>query len=133
FILQTQLDKLVQVGNVFPKFAPAYKEACQTLAKHLTNYVNNAKECLDNYNFEETRKNLESLVKVLSLQPHLVSLFDIKQEITNLETHVIKRAIKDESNFHKEEKGNTFTFVQIEKLGKSDIKQLEMNADILER
>ncbi|ETN99986.1 hypothetical protein RFI_37472, partial [Reticulomyxa filosa] len=36
--LQIQLDKLVQVGNIFPKFAPAYNEACQTLAKHLTNY-----------------------------------------------------------------------------------------------
>ncbi|ETO03541.1 ATPase, partial [Reticulomyxa filosa] len=147
FILQTQLDKLVQVGNVFPKFAPAYKEACQALAKHLTNYVNNAKECLDNYNFEEMRKNLELLAKVLSLQSHLASLFNIKQEITNLETQllmclrtltneglgVIKRAIKDESNFHKEEKGNTFSFVQIEKLGKSDIEQLKMNANILER
>ncbi|ETO00970.1 ATPase, partial [Reticulomyxa filosa] len=145
--LQIQLDKLVQVGNVFPKFAPAYKEACRALAKHLTNYVNNAKGCLDKHNFEQMRKNLESLVKILSLQSHLVSLFDIKQEITNLETQllmylrklmneglgVIKKAIKDEPNFHKEEKDDTFAFVQIEKLGKSDIEQLEVNADILER
>ncbi|ETO00518.1 hypothetical protein RFI_36922, partial [Reticulomyxa filosa] len=88
FILQTQLDKLVQVGIAFPKFASVYKEACQTLAKQLTNYVNNAKGCLDNHNFEEMRTNLESLVKALSLQFHLISLFDIKQEITNLETQM---------------------------------------------
>ncbi|ETO01626.1 hypothetical protein RFI_35814, partial [Reticulomyxa filosa] len=129
--LQIQLDKLEQVGNVFPKFAPAYKEACQTLAKHLTNYVNNAKECLDNYNFEETRKNLESLVKVLSLQSHLLLM--CLRKLTDEGLGVIKKAIKDESNFHKEEKDDTFSFFQIEKLGKSDIEQLEMNADILER
>ncbi|ETO00628.1 hypothetical protein RFI_36812, partial [Reticulomyxa filosa] len=146
FILQTQLDKLAQVGAAFPEFASVYKEACQALAKHLTNYVNNAKGCLDNYSFKEMRKNLESLVKALSLQSHLVSLFDIKQEISNLETQllmclrkltdeglgVIKKAIKDESNFHKEEKDDTFSFVQIEKLGKSDIEQLETSAAILE-
>ncbi|ETO03159.1 ATPase, partial [Reticulomyxa filosa] len=145
--LQIQLDKLVQVGNVFPKFASAYKKACQTLAEHLTNYVDNAKGCLDKHNFEEMRKNLESLVKALSLQTHLISLFDIKQEITKLESsllmhlrksmieglNVIKKAIKDEHNFHKEEKDDTFSFARIEKLGKSDIEQLEMNADILER
>ncbi|ETN99398.1 hypothetical protein RFI_38083, partial [Reticulomyxa filosa] len=92
------------------------------------------------------RKNLEALVKALSLQSHLISLFDIKQEITNLETQllmylrklmneglgVIKKAIKDEPNFHKEEKDDTLSFVRIEKLGKSDIEQLETSAAILE-
>ncbi|ETO00499.1 hypothetical protein RFI_36942 [Reticulomyxa filosa] len=91
-------------------------------------------------------KNLDALVKALSLQSHLVCLFDIKQEITNLETQlliylrtltneglgVVKKAIKDESNFHTKEKDDTFSFAQIEKLGKSDIEQLETSAAILE-
>ncbi|ETO01683.1 hypothetical protein RFI_35757, partial [Reticulomyxa filosa] len=145
FILQTQLDKLVQVGTAFPEFASAYNEACQTLAKHLTNYVNNAKGCLDNHNFEEMRTNLEALVKALSLQSHLISLFDIKQEITNLEkltlTHLqnvaseavakIKGATKE---LAKEEKSDTSSssLVRVEKLSESDVKQLETSVMILE-
>ncbi|ETN98099.1 hypothetical protein RFI_39418, partial [Reticulomyxa filosa] len=94
------------------------------------------------------RKNLEALLKPLSLQSHLVSFFDIKQEITNLETltlthlqSVVSEALakikdpkKDKFDLAKEEKSNTSSssFVRVEKLSESDIKQLETNVMILE-
>ncbi|ETO01954.1 hypothetical protein RFI_35486 [Reticulomyxa filosa] len=94
------------------------------------------------------QKNLEALVKALSLQSHLISLFDIKQEITNLETltltHLqnvasealakIKDATKDKSDLAKEEKSDTSfsSLVRVEKLSESDTKQLETNVMILE-
>ncbi|ETO00613.1 hypothetical protein RFI_36827, partial [Reticulomyxa filosa] len=52
--------------------------------------------------------------------------------LTNEGLGVIKKAIKDEPNFQKEEKDDTLSFVRIEKLGKSDIEQLETSAAILE-
>ncbi|ETO02166.1 hypothetical protein RFI_35270, partial [Reticulomyxa filosa] len=144
--LKVHLDKLAQVKNVFPNFASAYKQACQTLAKLLTNSVNNAKECIEKNKFEEVRKGLEAIVKVLPLQSNLVSLFDVKKEIQHLETllmtHlnsvvnkgivVTKRAVKDESDSKKEEKDDNSSSVRVSKLTKSDIELLEANIILLE-
>ncbi|ETO35047.1 hypothetical protein RFI_02028 [Reticulomyxa filosa] len=137
--LKTHLDKLAQVRNVFPNFAPVYKQACQTLANRLTISANNAKESIEKDKFEEVRK-------ILPLQSNLVSLFDIKNEIKNLETllmarlhnltdkglAVIKRAVKDESDSKKEEKDDNSSSVRIDKLAKPDIELLETNVIILE-
>ncbi|ETO02276.1 hypothetical protein RFI_35160, partial [Reticulomyxa filosa] len=137
--LKVHLDKLAQVKNVFPNFASAYKQACQTLAKLLTNSVNNAKECIE-------KNNLEAVVRVLPLQSNLATLFDVKKEIQHLEillmTHlnsvvnkgivVTKRAVKDESDSKKQENDDNSSSVRVSKLTKSDIELLETNVTILE-
>ncbi|ETN99120.1 hypothetical protein RFI_38367, partial [Reticulomyxa filosa] len=92
------------------------------------------------------RQNLESLVKILFLQSHLVSTLNIKTEIENVETSlithlnnvtneglaVIKRAVKDESDSKKEKKDDNSSSVRIDKLAKPDIELLETNVIILE-
>ncbi|ETO04255.1 hypothetical protein RFI_33142, partial [Reticulomyxa filosa] len=143
--LKVHLGKLAQVRNIFPNFAPVYKQACQTLANRLTNSVDTLKECIEKNKFEEVRKALEAIIKVLPLQPNLATMFDVKKEIKQLETllmaHLnnvtdkglvaVKRAVKDESASKKEEKDDNPS-IRIDKLAKPDIELLEISATILE-
>ncbi|ETO31352.1 Helicase conserved domain containing protein, partial [Reticulomyxa filosa] len=143
--LKIHLDKLMQIGNCFSQFATLYTQACQTLANHLMNYVNDAKEYINTNKFEEFRNNLEKIAKILPLQSNLISLFDIKTQITNLETlllthlnnemnkgiAVIKKGMKKDSNSNKEDVSDPL-LIPIEKLDKYDIEVLETSTASLE-
>ncbi|ETO18589.1 hypothetical protein RFI_18676, partial [Reticulomyxa filosa] len=142
--LKIRLDKLKQLCDIFSGFPPIYNLACRNLTDNLINYVENTKKCIRKNQFEKMRQNLESLVKILFLQSHLVSTLNIKTEIENVETllitHlnnvtneglvVIKRVVKGDFDSKKEKDYNSSFWIK--KLTINDIKLLEKNVIILE-
>ncbi|ETO10855.1 hypothetical protein RFI_26522 [Reticulomyxa filosa] len=135
--LKIQLDKLKQLCDTLSGFPSIYNLTCRNLTDNLIKCVcvcGKSKKCIGKNQLEKMSQNLESLVKMLLLQSHLVSTLNIKTEIENVATlnfPVIKRVVKDEFDSKKEEKDDNSSS-WIEKLIINDIKLLEKNVMILE-